>query len=259
MNKPYRILITGVSGDIGYSCVRALAQEGCYSLYGTDISPLCPVTDLLETFTLVPPVISNLYLQKILSLIECYKIDVLLPTSEAEILFFNKNRQYFHDTKCLLAINNAKVINCFSNKYETAVFIKKLGFNAPETYNLENFHFEIPFPLIVKPIHGSGSSHVYLVHEKKELDRIDPSLTPYLVQEYLPGEDQEYTSTIFSDGTAITSITFKRILKNGISHFVELENAPDIQVMAKRIASAIELLRINKHANAQGKRSTLRF
>lgn len=241
MNSPYRILITGVSGDIGYSCVRALSQEDCYLLYGIDISPLCPVTNLLDSFTLVPPVTSNLYLQKIFSLIDLYNIDIILPTSEAEILFFNKNRQYFKNTKCSLAINNKNIIDCFSNKYETAIFIKKLGFNAPSTYGLKDFHFEIPFPLIVKPMHGSGSSHVYLIHDKQEFDRINTDKTPYLVQEYLPGEDQEYTSTIFSDGTTTTSITFRRILKNGISHFVELVDSPDIKAMGKKIASAIQL------------------
>lgn len=236
-----RVLVTGVSGDIGYSCVRSLSKEACYTIYGTDISPLCPVCDFLEAFDIVPPVTSCDYLKTISLLVEKYSIDILLPTSEPEILFFNENRDFFSQTDCKLAINNKHVIDCFSSKYKTASFIKEIGFYAPETCYLSEYDFSMPYPLIAKPDHGSGSNSIYLLKNKEEFNRLNIADASYIIQEYIPGEDQEYTTTVFSDRKKTVSVTFRRTLKNGVSHFVELVHSPYMQILGEKIASTMQL------------------
>ncbi|WP_165176976.1 ATP-grasp domain-containing protein [Desulfovibrio sp. ZJ369] len=237
----HHIMITGVSGDIGYSCVKALFEEQCYKLYGIDMSPLCPVRHLLETFKVVPPVASADYLEIISSLIKKYDIEVFLPTSEAEILFIDNNREFFSKLNCKLAINNKDIVENFSSKYKTASFIIRNGFKAPETYLLSKFKMQLPYPFIVKPDFGCGSKSIYLIKSNEDFEAINKSDTAYIVQRYLPNENEEYTSSVFSDGKTITTVTFRRKLKNGLSFFVELVKSPYMENLGKKIAPLVNL------------------
>ena len=237
----HRILVTGVSGDIGYSCVRSLFQEGCYTIYGTDISPLCPVCDQLAGFWVIPSVTAPNYLETLLHIIKKYDIEILLPTSEPEILFLNSNREIFRHIPCKLLINKADIINCFSSKYRTAILVNKIGFRAPRTYLLSDYDFSLTYPLIAKPDRGSGGAAIFILRNECDFIQIKNTDTPYVIQEYLPGEDQEYTTTVFSDGEKAVTVTFRRMLKNGVSHYVELVHSPYMQALGEKISSAVQL------------------
>ena len=62
-----------------------------------------------------------------------------------------------------------------------------------------------------------------------------------IVQEYLPGEDNEYTAGLFKHGETIHTITFKRILApGGFSQQVELVTEESINEFPKELAGQLD-------------------
>lgn len=233
------ILITAVSGDLGYSVVQAL-EELNIPLVGCDMSPYCPVLNKLSAFHLVPPSSNPNYLDSILDISRKHNINCIFPCSEPEIIFFSENRDYFLKNDVHLAINDSFTLKFFFDKYLTIQYLKKLGLNTPQTYLLKEYKKELTYPLVIKDICGSGSKNLHIVEDEHSFNVLQPNLVDknVIVQECLGTIDNEYTTAAYADGFSISTITFKRKLRGGVSVLVEPIHSPFMQSFAEKLFNA---------------------
>lgn len=207
------ILVSAVSGDIGYAVVQAV-RPNVSRIIGCDINPDTPVRCLLDDFYKVPPASDAFnYLFAIKDIIKKEKLDFFLPISEPEIAIIHDRRQEFNGLPVKLLLNNPLILNTFLDKFETVNFLSNIGVRVPKTTTLDAYDGGFGFPVIVKARSGYGSKKLWKAEDPFDLEFIKRKHgLNYIVQEYIGTPDEEYTTGVFSDGKKISSISFKRKL-----------------------------------------------
>ena len=236
-----RILITGIGGDVACAIIRCLKDSGNDDkIYGIDIKQYTPYMNLItETFT-APKYTDGDYLPFVKGLIEKYEITHFLPTTEYEIMLFDKERDYFEKKGVKIIINNSQIIDVCMDKYKTAAFLKDAGVDTPKTFFAEEYKEGLKFPFILKAQSGCGSKGLKII--KSETDWTECGKSGMICQELIGSEDAEYTVGVFSDGKNVNSITLKRQLGyGGLSALVEVCDIPEITRIAEKSAKAFGL------------------
>lgn len=225
--KKISVLITGVSGGgVGRQVLKALRISHIpYRITGTDITQFSfGFLDCDKTYV-VPLANDAKYLSTILKICKKEKIQILIPGSEPELKVISSNRELFRNI--LILINEKRVIDICSNKWKTYEFFKDNNINFPKSFSIKKI-LDIKkikkFPIILKPVgNSSGSSNVFVVRNKKELELIAKYLLnqriSILAQEYIGSGDEEYTVGALSDfnGDLIGVIPIRRIVKGALS------------------------------------------
>lgn len=238
------VLISGVAGDIGQSVARALSSD--FRIFGCDMEDGASSRLCTKNFFCVPPAAQNEeYLKAVGDLICREKIDIFIPVAEAEIALLNLQREWTSGVNANVLLNNQEVVTTFSDKLETAKFLRAHGWKAPRSALLkEMIRQEWSFPVIVKSRSGCGSKRVYKVMDDFELEffcRRDKG--DFIIQEYLDEGDGEFTTGVFSDGKNTVSITFRRKLGfGGLSREAILVKDEGMEKLARDIAAQVKLV-----------------
>lgn len=239
-----RVLVTGVGGDIGFNVVKCLKDSGyALELLGCDIDPYAAGRKEVDSFFIAPRAFDEeSYRKCIRGAIEEYGINYIYPTTEVEIIFFHRNREYFDKTGAAIFINNPFILNTFFDKYETVSFLKENGLPYPATFLIEDYNNQLNFPLLIKARRGWGHKGLLRIMDDEELEFHRKRITNAIVQAEIGVEDEEYTIGVFSDGTSVYSICFRRYLGYGsLSKFVQLVHDDEMKYLAERIARTSQL------------------
>ncbi len=250
-NDKLNILITGIGDDIGANVAKILKEQNyfCSYLVGTDIKHFAWGQFFVDKFFVVPRANSLEYRDRIKEIIEKYKIHCIIPCSVAEISFFSKNVSFFEEKyKINIIINKAHIIETFLDKYKTFKFLTKLKIPTPQTFllvkidkkQLESF----TYPVIVKPIYGSGSRQIFKISSPEELFYFTlwqkNNLSNFIVQEYLDS-DEEYTSCLYQTKYRRKFIAFRRTLDSGRTSYAEILQLPELENIAYILGEVINL------------------
>jgi carbamoyl-phosphate synthase large subunit len=240
-----KILVTAVGGDIGQSAIKCLRDSDFNPhISGCDKNPYAAGRADVDRFILAPPVIeAEGYLEFLRRTIEDEDIDYVFPLSDIEIVFFNRHRELFKESRATFIVNPPYLIDTFMDKYRTVQFFQANDIAFPKTWLPEQYDNQLGFPLVLKKRVGRGGRGFAIASDSGELAfylRKDDDL---IIQEYLPGEGNEYTAGIFSDGRNKHCITFQRVLSSGgFSQQVELVEADKITELPRKIAEALEFI-----------------
>ncbi len=236
-----RILITGIGGDVACAIIRCLKDSGNGDeIYGIDIKQYTPYMNLITKAFTAPRYTDGDYLPFVKNLLEKYEITHFLPTTEYEIMLFDKERDYFEKKGVKLIINNSKIIDVCMDKYKTAAFLKDAGVDTPKSFFAEEYKEGLDYPFILKAQSGCGSKGLRVIHNETEWKECGKS--GMICQELIGSDDTEYTVGVFSDGEKVNSITLKRKLGyGGLSALVEVCDIPEITETAKKAAKAFSL------------------
>lgn len=237
--------MTAIGGDLGQSVVKCLKSSKYRPfVVGCDTDPYAGGRGEVDTFFQSPPASQlrayRTFLQEVISR---HKIRYVIPLSEPEILFYHRHRDSFPESPACFTVQSAPLIETFMDKYNTVQFLKSRGLPFPMTWLAEEYEGQLKFPLVLKKRMGSGGKGLILIHDAEELRFQLSRQDRMIVQEYLPGEDNEFTSGLFSDGQNKFSITFKRKLApGGFSRQVELVEDERIISFPRRVAKALDFL-----------------
>lgn len=157
----------------------------------------------------------ELYITSLIELCGKYNIGVIIPVIDPEIFILAKYREYLDSAGIFVSVSNEQVLNICYNKEMMNEFLKSINFNVPQTFSvLEDFRRAyddglIAFPVMLKPIYGSGSVATYKVESIEELTALFQEGA--IIQEYLEGV--EYGVDVFNDvnGNPIRCIVKKKI------------------------------------------------
>lgn len=228
-------LVTGVGGGgNGEQLVKCLRLSNMgYRIVGTDL--------LVEAARQCQPDVADQlplaghpdYVARLIDLCLKHHVDAVFPGSEPELRRISKEAESIRQHVKLLAVNNMDVVDTCSNKFKTFDFLRKHNFPYPQTWlisSVEGTQAIDDFPVIIKPVVGGGSQHVYVVQDKDELLLLVSYLVRYfseiLVQEYVGRVDQEFTVGVLLDaeGNLINSIALNRMILSSLSNRVKVKN-----------------------------------
>ena len=121
-----------------------------------------------------------------------------------------------NETGAIVVVSSPEVVAIANNKYETFKFLKKHGFNYPETYSIDENPGNLNFPMILKPSTGASSKGVSVVTSYDQVVERSKILFDPIIQELVGDSSSEFTcGIIMLENTFIDSIVLRRELKNG--------------------------------------------
>lgn len=140
------------------------------------------------------------------------------------------------------------IFNLFRNKLLLNKFCLKNGFYSPKIYNIDDLSDINIYPIILKPVNGSGSEGIIYLYEKSELTKdiyIILESKPYVIQELLPnGRDVLGVFYLFEQGKCINAYSHRRIRtmpeKGGVTVFSELNFNDTLLNQGKELLKFVE-------------------
>lgn len=140
------------------------------------------------------------YISELLELCSKEDIKIIIPVIDPEIFLLSDYREEFMNRGILVIVSDKNVLDICYNKILMNDFLKRNDFEFPKTYQtLEGFekaytNNEIKFPVIMKPVYGSGSEATYKIDSVEKVKALINE--KMIIQEYIDG--QEYGADIFN-------------------------------------------------------------
>jgi carbamoyl-phosphate synthase large subunit len=252
--KKIHVLITGSGSLYGVAVIQSLLQSKLnVKLVAADTLPHALGLHLAHRAYIVPPVVEEQpYLNRLLEIIKKEAIHAIFITSSQELPFYSRYKKMIEDkTGCKVFTNTDKVFSICSDKWKTINFLKDHHFPYPITIRypedqeqMDDFLKDVGFPVIVKPRRGKGSEDLHVVQDVRCLKKVLSGKKDMILQQYLPGEQEEFTVGICSgaDGNILSAIALNRQLQNGITMFATSNpnQYKEITEYCKKVAATLK-------------------
>ena len=243
------VAVTGAGGGVGQSIVKALRMStlDC-RIVAADANPLGAGLYRADVACVLPPANSPIYIEQVIQMCNAERVDALFPGSDPELPVLSRSKAIIEaETGTRVIISSERVIEIGNDKWATARFLAEHGLPhassvIPEPGEaLEHFLAEHPFPLVLKPRHGSASRGVFVVHSRTELEALLSRVPEPVLQELLGSPEEEYTCGLFADadGTLLGVITARRELLTGTTYRAWVADFPDVRQEVERIGKAL--------------------
>lgn len=228
MNSKIKVLITGVggAGTLGREIVKSyqmLPNEYDITITNSNQIDLYMNNQLKQY--LIPLANSPNFIENLLKLCKDDGIQVIIPGSEPETEIISKNRDLFSDNGIVALTNTHDLVKLCSDKLKLTNFLESKKILTPKIFSYDEIsETNFPeYPLLIKPIYGSGSRNVFVAEDFEELSffrkfLLKQNITP-IIQEFIPGIDNEFTIGLIycNEGKLSTSIAMRRNLNGGLS------------------------------------------
>ena len=199
--------ITGVGGGVGQSIIKALSlSELNIRTIGLDMEPWSAGLYRCHKAYLVPPAVSQQYVDAVADICSKERCDILFPGSDDELLPLANGQHKIEEAGCKVVVGSPDCIQICRDKLRTFLFFRErtlpFVFTAElrETISLPP---EFQYPAVIKPRDGSASIGVTVVFSERELTDTEYK-EGYIVQEYLvPGSWRKKRSEVTKDDVMI--------------------------------------------------------
>lgn len=210
------VAVLAVGGGVGQSIVKAL-QKTEYNAVGINSEVLG--AGLYATRKAYLGLYANdpQFIDKLKKICIKEKCTVLFPGLDVELAPLSKEAERLKQMNIHPVVSDPNVIAICGDKFKTNEFLRVNGFPYPKTYKLNEYGFELDFPVILKPQKGGHRSiGQFKANNLKEFESYTANVdvNNYIVQEYIEGE--EYTcGTVTLENQCVGAIVMKRELRNG--------------------------------------------
>jgi len=233
-----RVLVSGVAGDIGFGIGRILRDWGVFSeLHGTDIHSDHPGEIIYDKCDVAPRANDLSYLKWLKNYITENQIQVVIPSSEAEISVLKSQKDKMLAGAHLL-INDTWTIENSLDKHACLSYLKSCGIPVPE-HGIVGTDSPSSYPVIVKSRQGQGSKGIRLVSCRNDLDFCPRG---YVWQQKLFPDDQEYTCALYaSENTPLRVLLMRRKLEGDHTSSGVVVSDIDMEKYVRSIASTMHI------------------
>ena len=250
------VLVTATGSIIGEGIIKCLKLANrsrqvsfAYEIVAGDMRPDAAGLYRGHAAELIPSPEDELkYLDALSKICKKYSIRAIFCGSDEELPTLARQAdQIERETGAKVITNPLPVIAIATDKWKTFQLLKKSGLDCAESSLLENrgdFVEKFGFPLIVKPRSGHGSQNIVLVGNAEELDSALKAIRftggDPMIQEYLPGDDAEFTTGVVTSrknmGRVLSSISMRRMLKHGQTYKAFIEDVEPVRVSSEKAA-----------------------
>ena len=246
--KNITVMVTGVGGGgNGEQLLKCLKlSNNNYTIIGGDMSSVSKGLLEVDIPYILPPANDKTYIETVMHLCDKHDVKALFTGSEPELKVISKNRKKFEEKGIFIPMNPEQVINICMDKNKTMEWLKRNGFNCPESFSIKTER-DISkirnFPVVLKPSIGSGgSTNVFIVQNKEELEMFGKYLLKiyeeFIAQRYVGDVHSEFTVGVLLDmnGNFINSIAVKKNILSGLSNRIKVKNKTGIKNLGEILA-----------------------
>jgi len=254
MASKTNVLVTACGGIVSQGIIKSLKLSNMkkdhtvmYEIVTTDIDAQATGLYRSNAGIVVPSTSSPDYIDSIIKICQEKNIRAIFVGSTEELLPITFAKEKIEkETGAVVLTNTIDVISTALDKWKTFEFLKKNNLPCAESSlpeNQEEFIERFGFPLVVKPREGYGSLHFYIVNDRDEIRQAISAIQKAgwhpIIQEYLDGENVEFTSGVVVDRTGMnvmSSISMKKTLKQGQTYKAFVDDFHDIRKSAEETA-----------------------
>lgn len=184
-----RIMITAAGGPAGFCLVKYLSGKAyLISLDGSTDSPAQFFCDELHQ---VPLASAPNYREEMLKVIRITKPDIIVPTFDEDLLFFDSVKSQIDS---FIVLSPGSTLKACDDKRKTAEIFPDI---AARSFKLEEVRKQPSYPLFIRPALGRGSKIGFKVEHDTDLVYALGKIDEPFIQEWLPGP--EVTVDTFAD------------------------------------------------------------
>lgn len=185
------------------------------------------------------------YVEDLLALCNKLMITLVIPVIDPEIYILSRYREVFKEQGITVMVSDERVLDICHNKVNMNSFLKNHNILHPKTYiklsevKQDISNKTIDFPLIVKPIKGSGSVKTNIAYSEDELAVYFSD--GMMIQEAING--QEYGIDVLNDlgGKPISCVIKKKIsMRSGETDKALTVKDKKIKELAIRLATNLK-------------------
>jgi len=179
-------------------------------IIGTDIDPLAPASDFVDSFYIVPQSKHEDFIPTIQEICIENNINLLFPLNDNDLLPLSSGKTILEKNEIIVVVSQMKSIDTTVDKWSTYQFFKNVGIKTPETW-IANDNNKSDFPLLIKPRNGSAGKDVIKVNDQRELEFYIPRIEKPIIQEFINGP--EITTDVICDfkGSIIGIVNRERL------------------------------------------------
>jgi carbamoyl-phosphate synthase large subunit len=253
------VLVTGVGGPTGQGVLQSLhAIKNRPKIIASDISTAAAGYFWGDkSFVISHSSREENYLKCIKRICNKHKVRVIFPGSDGEARILANNSSKLNNIN--LATSSKIIWNSTGDKLLISRLCSKLKVSSPRTHplsipNAKKLLKKTCLPVTIKQRIGSGSRGIEIISNFKDIVKIvKKNKSNYIVQEYLPVENNEYTvGTYFdlfsNDHSNPIMIAYKRVLYHGNTISAETVNAKPFKKSIQKIG---KYLKIKGYTNFQ--------
>ncbi|MCM2472754.1 ATP-grasp domain-containing protein [Rhizobium sp. CG5] len=242
------VVVTAVGAIIGQGIAASLRKAGLpVRIIGVDRDPNGIGRHFCDTFFAKPHCDEDSpdYLDFWTALLDNEAVDLVLPGLELDVLFFNRNRSAFADSRSRIVLNEAGLIELAQDKWIFAEALKTHGLPVIPGCLAASWDECIEElgapPLLLKPRQGNGSRGIAVLRDADDFTYWSRrSKDAFLIQKFVGSDDQEFTVGAFGlgDGTALPPIIFRRKLSvAGNTQYAEVVDHPVLAAAVEQLAA----------------------
>ena len=268
MKKKATVLVTSAGGIVGQGIMKSLRLASSsslapisYRILAVDASPLAAGLYRSDIGHIVPKATDPGYIDSIIKYLRDYEVEALFVGSDEELMAIATAKKRIEmESPSKVLVTELDVIRIARDKWETYKVLKANNLSCAESClpeNKDEFAEKFGFPLVVKPREGFGSVNFFVVKSNDEIEYALTRIQDYgwkpMIQEYLPGLDDEFTSgvTVDKNGTyTMSSIAIRKYLKGGQTYKAFIDDYPMVRLSAENVA---EKLGVTGAVNIQAK------
>lgn len=248
------MLITAAGGIVAQGIIKSLKLANLsdnarvrYKIIAADMNAQAAGLYRCDKGLLMPSATSSGYIDSILKITREEDIDAIYVGSDEELLIIgNSKKRIENETKAKVLTSPTEVLVTARDKWKTFLFLKENSLPVPESAlpdEGDKFLHEFDYPIVVKPREGYGSLYFYLVYSKAEMQRAISNIHKAgwhaLLQEYLNGNNIEYTSGITIDRFGkyvMSSVSIQKTIKNGQTYKALIDDYKEIRRASEEAA-----------------------
>jgi carbamoyl-phosphate synthase large subunit len=260
-NKNFNVLVTAAGGIIGEGIIKCLNWANStkgdrngkgnpsirFKIIAADMNAQAAGLYRCERGILLPTATSTEYIDRIIQVSKGYDIDAIYVGSDEELVTIARSlREIESETGAEVISNPLNVINITRDKWKTFEFLQANNFSCTESClpeDKETFIEKHGFPLVVKPREGYGSRYFSVVGNHAELDctilKIEQAGWRAIIQEYLKGNDTEFTTGITVDKMGrhvMSSISIQKTIRHGQTYRGVIDSFDDVRRPCEPVA-----------------------
>ena len=185
------------------------------------------------------------YVEELLSVCHENDIGAVLPVIDPEIHILSGYKDVFLNHGVKLVVSNRNVLDICFDKLKMNKFLTKIGLHYPDTYtSIDDFNEalsegEISFPVVLKPILGSGSVDTYILDDKYKLQAMFHD--GMIIQEKLDGI--EYGTDTFNsfEGVPLRCVIKRKLsMRSGETDKSISVHSPEVENVLMKLARELK-------------------
>lgn len=196
---------------------REIGESGL--VVATDCSKLAPAVYAADKFYPVPRIDDGHYLEIVLDICKKEKVDGVFSLIDPELTLLAEHREEFLAVGTVPIVSDAGLVEVCFDKFKMYRMLVDGGYATAESYvDPQVFYGAVKegrakYPVFVKPVRGSASMNINLVHSQKEVELLFELYEDLMIQELMDGT--EYGADVYVDMVSgkVTSIFVKEKLK----------------------------------------------